>query len=72
MNVDLYHLQKALFLIRHVNATPLSEIVWMLGGKAVPVDGSLIAEWKYIGMSNVEFAKVAGLVDGADPGEAVD
>ena len=57
MQVDLDTLQSHLNYRDKINDTPLDEIVWVRGGKLVQVDTAVVDDWRFVGLSNVTFAK---------------
>lgn len=57
MIVELADLKKALDLLDEINKAPLASIEWRGPEGAIDVDPDEIAEWKYVGLSNVYFAR---------------
>ena len=65
MDVDLDSLQAAVDYLRSVNAVPLVDVVWLRHGERVAIPPGAVAEWRFVGMSNKEFARVHGLIQDA-------
>jgi hypothetical protein len=57
MIVDLQRLQEAVDYITIVNSVDLDQIEWRRDNKQVHIEPELIEEWKFIGLTNVTFAR---------------
>ena len=62
MNIDLNDLIKWLEFKKSINSEDLKNIQWLKDGKPVYVPPEAIDEWKYVGLSNIEFA-VGSLIE---------
>lgn len=58
MIVDLDELDRNNEYIRKINAAALEEIVWVRGGKAIPVTDQQRSEFVFIGLNNENFPDV--------------
>lgn len=56
MNVHLERLQELLAELNEINNASLHDIKWFKDGKEVHVLPGDIQEWRFIGLSNVQFA----------------
>ena len=65
MEVDIDSLQVAVDYLRAVNSVPLSDVIWLQHGERVPVRPGAVNEWKFVGLSNKEFARVHGMIQDA-------
>ena len=65
VEIDLDSLQAAVDYLRSVNACPLADVVWLRHGERVAISPGAVAEWRFIGLSNKEFARVYGLIQDA-------
>lgn len=57
LTVDLAELKKVRAYIKRINAKKLEDIVWTSEGEVLPVKPEHVAEWKFVGLSNVTFAE---------------
>lgn len=55
MEVSIEELTKAVDYLRGINRKPLEEIVFTENGIPVKIDPTLVNEWSFIGLNNVEF-----------------
>jgi hypothetical protein len=63
MIVDVKRLQEAVDYIAIVNSVNLDQIEWRKDNKQIHVEPETIDEWRFVGLSNVTFAKQTGIVD---------
>jgi hypothetical protein len=65
MEVDLDSLQAALDYLRSINTAPLADVIWLRNGERVAIPPGAVADWKFVGLSNTEFARVHELIQDA-------
>lgn len=57
MNVHLERLQELLAELDEMNNVSLQDIKWFKNGEQIYVTDEDIQEWRFIGLSNVQFAR---------------
>lgn len=57
MNVHLERLQELLAELNEMNNVSLQDIKWFKNGEQIYVTDEDIQEWRFIGLSNVQFAR---------------
>ncbi len=64
MIVDVDLLQEAMDFITHVNSAKLQDITWVGStvSKAVKIQKEDIDNWRFVGLSNVYFAREYNLI----------
>jgi len=55
MKVEINYVKWLKAELRKINLQPFEKIVWTKDGKKQEYPAKMLEEWKYIGLSNVEF-----------------
>lgn len=55
VSVSIEEVRRLRARIEEINSIPLDQIVWTLNDNVVMFSEEAIAEWKYVGLSNVYF-----------------
>lgn len=59
VSVSIEEVRRLRARIEEINSIPLDQIVWTLNDNVVMFSEEAIAEWKYVGLSNVYFIEHA-------------
>jgi len=55
ITIDVDELEKCLAYLQVINQADLKKLAWVRKGKRVKVPKIYIEEWKYVGLSNLDF-----------------
>jgi hypothetical protein len=61
MIVELIEFDMARKYLKEINNTDIDDIVWVRNGVQQDIPEEILDEWKFIGLSNTDFPKFAGL-----------
>lgn len=59
VSVSIEEVRRLRARLNEINSIPLDQIVWTLNDNVVVFSAEEIAEWKYVGLSNVYFIEHA-------------
>lgn len=59
VSVSIEEVRQLRARLDEINSIPLDQIVWTLSDNVIPFSKEEIAEWKYVGLSNVYFIEHA-------------